>query len=35
MGTGIYNNVDGKLVELTKTEVDEFIDKLTKTIKQC
>ena len=24
MGTGIYNNVDGKLVELTKTEVDAF-----------
>ena len=24
MGTGIYNNVDGKLVELTKAEVDAF-----------
>ena len=24
MGTGIYNNVDGKLVELTKTEIDAF-----------
>ena len=24
MGTGVYNNVDGKLVELTKAEVDAF-----------
>ena len=24
MGTGIYNNVDGRLVELTKAEVDAF-----------
>ena len=24
MGTGVYNNIDGKLVELTKAEVDAF-----------